>query len=271
MELFPKKQPSEDKPSRVYPLLPPKNTPENSSKEQLPLFPNCSFMRGKSCDSTFWVPVHDLLKGMQYKVSLASYKKKFKDVELHPELKTQNLKCDVTWDQESGAWHELTPESTEVLCLDVKCLKVFALWYVSKMRRARPEKIRLCRLIGVDLDENDSVPVPVENDLLSKLEQACPFEMQRQYHLDRYRLDAFFPRIRVAIEIDEKGHSGYYTEEERRKDTVIRDHNIVLIRFNPHNDAGTIRPEAPYELIRKVWSRVVDPDFLAFRERHKLV
>jgi len=281
MELFPKEEKSmlkktPDSSQSIYPSLPSRastfmNFDDSIKKDPRPSFPDCSFLRGcQTADGTFWVSVIDLLKSMQYKVSNASYTKKLKDASSQTNFRTITVNCDLIWNQQKEVWNTLLAETESHLCVDANDLKPFAMWYVSKQRKSKAEKVRVCRLIGVEIDEEDKVKVPIENELLANLERACPFEMQRQYHIDRYRLDAFFPRIRVAIEIDEHGHSDYNTHEERRKDTIIRDHNIVLIRFNPHNDMGKVREGAVLELIHKVWSRVMDPDFTSFRDKHNL-
>ena len=93
-------------------------------------------------------------------------------------------------------------------------------------------------------------------------------KIEYQYRVGKYRLDAFIPRLHLAIQIDEHGHRGYDPAEEKEYDEVIRDHNIVCIRFNPDQKYAV---PAQYELIRLVWERTLSPDFSSFREKLKLV
>jgi very-short-patch-repair endonuclease len=113
-----------------------------------------------------------------------------------------------------------------------------------------------------------AIKVPIENEVLDVLHQCIPFKMELQYRIGKYRLDAFIPRLMLGIQIDEGGHQNYNVEEEKEYDEVVRDHNIVCIRFNP--DAKYLNPPG-MELVRLVWERTLSPDFMTFREKFKLV
>jgi hypothetical protein len=76
------------------------------------------------------------------------------------------------------------------------------------------------------------------------------------------KVDAFFPRMRLAVQIDDQGHTGYDQVNEKEIDPVLRDHNIVCLRFNP--DCSSVI-DASSELTRLVWERSLSTDFTASR------
>ena len=55
-----------------------------------------------------------------------------------------------------------------------------------------------------------------------------------QYNVDGYRIDIYFPEIKLAIECDEFGHRNYQQDEEKIREEHIRNKlNCTFIRFNP--------------------------------------
>ncbi len=147
-------------------------------------------------------------------------------------------------------------------------LPLFLEWAQARTRKGFAEKERLLRKFNVD-PENIDIRVPIETSLLDTLSACLPFAMERQHRVGKYRLDAFIPRLRIAIQIDEKGHSSYDLQEEKTYEQVIRDENMVLIRFNPDDKRWAHAPA--YELIKQVWNRTISPDFVTFRQFHQLV
>lgn len=145
----------------------------------------------------------------------------------------------------------------------------YALMVTTLLKRARTDtgnKQLILQRLGIT--PAVALDGPIECNVLIQLEQACPWEMIRQYTLGTYRIDAYFPRMKLAIEIDEHGHSDRDPQEEKRRDTVLKDHDIVLLRFNPHDPSHHGQPGLA--LIKQVWSRTSSPDFVSFREKHQL-
>lgn len=154
-------------------------------------------------------------------------------------------------------------------CVAVKDVEAFVHWALRRTRKTRDQKITLFKKFNVNLTEEEAsaLKVPIENDLLDALRQCLPFQMKFQYRVGKYRLDAFIPRLRLGIQIDEGGHRNYNQQEEKEYDEVVRDHNIVCLRFNPHVQ----HLHAPhYELVRQVWERTLSPDFSSFRRENRL-
>lgn len=155
-------------------------------------------------------------------------------------------------------------------CVSVPQIRSFLDRVLRRKRMNRLEKANVYEHFGITLttEEVSVLPAPVENQLLFMLQQAMPYKMEYQYRVGKYRLDAFIPRLRIAIQIDENGHSSYPVEEEQAYNEAIRDANIVCIRFNvarSDNDAHT-----HLRLIRQVWERSVSPEVVAFRHMNQL-
>ena len=59
-------------------------------------------------------------------------------------------------------------------------------------------------------------------------------DMQTQYTVIGYRIDLYFHKYKLAIEVDELGHNdGNITYEIQRQQALERELNCVFIRINP--------------------------------------
>ena len=56
--------------------------------------------------------------------------------------------------------------------------------------------------------------------------------MQTQYTLLGYRIDLYFHKCKLAIEVDELGHNDR-SDETQRQGTLVIELNCVFIRINP--------------------------------------
>ena len=59
-----------------------------------------------------------------------------------------------------------------------------------------------------------------------------------QYCIENKRIDAFFSKYKLAIEIDEYNHEGRNSNYEKNKQLMIEGHGITIIRTNP--DAASL-------------------------------
>ena len=64
-----------------------------------------------------------------------------------------------------------------------------------------------------------------------------PFEgenMQTQYTVLGYRIDLYFHKYKLAIEVDELGHNDRSADHETQRQRALeRERNCVFIRINP--------------------------------------
>lgn len=162
-----------------------------------------------------------------------------------------------TWNTHDKTWVTELSGTIQEVCVPVDQVSDFVKFALRRVRKTASEKSVLMKRFGLDAEE---VKGPVECELLCKVKQALPFAMESNYRLGRYRLDAFIPRLRLAIEIDEDGHKNYDTQEENQRAEVLRDHNMVCIRFNPDVEGDELA------LIKKIWTRSLSPDFQLFRQ-----
>lgn len=167
-----------------------------------------------------------------------------------------------TWNCHDKAWVTEVTGTTQEVCVPLSQVSDCVMFALRRVRKTASEKAVMMKRFGLETKE---VKGPVECELLSKVKQALPFAMETNYRLGRYRLDAFIPRLRVAIEVDEDGHTHYDTDEENKRSEVMRDSNIVCLRFNPDLEGDE------FALIKKIWTRSLSPDFQLFRQILNLV
>ena len=56
-----------------------------------------------------------------------------------------------------------------------------------------------------------------------------------QYCIKKKRLDDFFPKYKLGIEVDEYNHKGRNFELEQSRQLMIESHEITITRTNPHD------------------------------------
>lgn len=86
--------------------------------------------------------------------------------------------------------------------------------------------------------------IEIKNPLLMSIETASigfiqeafkgVVPMVRQYRVNSYLIDLYIPSIKIAIECDEHGHTGYdQIKEEQRQKHIENKLGCTFIRFNP--------------------------------------
>lgn len=262
------------------------NTPESYSSSSdeaeetdlkrsdvLPDYPLCKTLYGLLwCDAGYLtcISVFRELGNHTSQIYLRNRLKKSKETGLNIQLR--DLIPNQVWSNEDNLWHKIPEQDKDNgdLCVEIKDLQEFIQWAQLRTRKPLLEKQRMFRKFNIELapEQLKEVKVPIENEVLDFLQRCLPFKMEQQYRVGKYRLDAFIPRLMLGIQIDEHGHKNYNADEEKQYNEVVRDHNIVCIRFNPHEKY--IDSDPGMELVRRVWERTLSPDFSTFREKHKL-
>ena len=54
-----------------------------------------------------------------------------------------------------------------------------------------------------------------------------------QYHIENIRIDVYFSKYRLGIEIDEYNHEGKNSNYEKSTQLMIESHGITILRANP--------------------------------------
>ena len=115
------------------------------------------------------------------------------------------------------------------------------------------ESCRLKRNLGFNLHD---VINTKEQTVLRSIKDAFEGEdMQTQYTVIDYRIDLYFHKHKLSIEVDELGHAdrNLYNEIERQK-ALERELNCVFIRINPDEKDSNIFKEINkiYRHIKKI-------------------
>ena len=73
-----------------------------------------------------------------------------------------------------------------------------------------------------------------EQDIISALQVAFEGEIiLTQYCIENKRIDAYFSKYKLGIEVDEYNHEGRNFEYEQSRQLMIDSHGITIIRTNP--------------------------------------
>ena len=73
-----------------------------------------------------------------------------------------------------------------------------------------------------------------EQDIISALQVAFEGEIiLTQYCIENKRIDAYFSKYKLGIEVDEYNHEGRNSEYKQSKQLMIESHGITIIRTNP--------------------------------------
>jgi very-short-patch-repair endonuclease len=169
------------------------------------------------------------------------------------------------WNQVENKW-EISNNSDMIYMIPNSHLVEMVTLIVNRTRKSLSQKSDVCLKLNVTIPESN-LKVPIECSMLDIFTKACPFKVELQYRLGKYKLDAFIPRLKIAIQIDENNHSQYDQLEEKEYDTVIRDHHIICIRFVPDKNKEL---DSALKLVNIVWQRTLSPDFVEFKSNHSL-
>jgi len=252
-------------------IQPPPDDEEHETLDayQLPEFPLCRRLRAHVAD-TVWLACADILVELDFKNPV----RKLAQAQRLAGFDLEQLTPNWLWDGESWTETETECESESGAerewCLPVLQLESFVIWSQHRTRKTLGCKARLLRKFGIAAPA--SLRAPVEVEILEQLQRVLPVATYLQYPIVAgnrcYRLDAYFPELCLAVEIDEGGHAGGYDlTAERERDQALRQRGIVCLRFNPDLDY----PGEPWqELLRRILERMLSPDYQHFF-RHRAV
>lgn len=140
----------------------------------------------------------------------------------------------------------------------------------SKMRITTSQKMINLKKFYTDEDLNkvQITESPIELSCLDVLEKTLPFEMICQHRIGVYRIDAYIPRFRIGIQIDENDHSGYDENNEKKINQCLNDNNITCIRFSPNNNLTPT--ENGFKLVKLFWQKFISIEYRCFRSFNML-
>ena len=93
-----------------------------------------------------------------------------------------------------------------------------------------------------------------EQDIISALQVAFEGEIiLTQYCVENKRIDAYFPKYKLGIEVDEYNHKGRNSNYEKSRQLMIDNHGITIIRTNPDTADFDIN-----RLINQIYTHIIE-------------
>lgn len=74
-----------------------------------------------------------------------------------------------------------------------------------------------------------------EKDTLGMIARAIPFPSEQQFRIGKYRLDLYFPTIRIAVACNEFNHDNYDRQRDMERRTFVESQlNCRFVSFDPY-------------------------------------
>ena len=168
-----------------------------------------------------------------------------KDLEVEPDVANQAQIFD-KWDSEKQKdRQELTPNAEYQRCR-VFVRNDLVEKKIKSCRKSSKRFLEFKNKLGLDLD----VVSCDEQDIISALQVAFEGEIVlTQYCIENKRIDAFFSKRKLGIEIDKYSQEGRNSNYEKNRQLIIENHGITFIRTNP--DAADFNMQRLINQIRK--------------------
>ena len=115
-------------------------------------------------------------------------------------------------------------------------------------RKASEKFLKFKEQLGLD-----PFKIPCDEEhIISALQAAFEGEIiHTQYCIENKRLDAYLPKYKLGIEVDEYDHEYRDTEYERSRQLMMQGHGITVIRTNPE------APNAINRLINQIYKHII--------------
>lgn len=101
-----------------------------------------------------------------------------------------------------------------------------------------------------------------EKQTVDTLLRCIPFVGVQQFKIDKFRIDVYFPEIRLAVECNENGHAGYDKDAETERHNFIREQlSCEIIAYDPYQPNFNI-----LDVVRQIVEKLVTPSFQTWRK-----
>ena len=92
-------------------------------------------------------------------------------------------------------------------------------------------------------------------------------DMQTQYSVLKYRINLYFHRYKLAVEVDEKGHKDRYIKNEIERQEEIKEKlNCVFLRINPDEQNFNI-----FKVINEIYRQIKKSNKILIKEKKSLI
>jgi len=194
---------------------------------------------------TVWVAWEPLCKWISVKCKLSKAQREIPNIRINTSGQIQ--------------YHTITSNHSIPMISQYSIISFFT-EKINRKRKHFEYKKELIQKLGLLSKINPRIDI--EHECLGMLVHSCPFTVYTNYRLGKYKIDAYLPDLRLAIEVDEYGHTGYDIQQEKTREREIRNANMVLLRFNPHDPRWS--SEGAANLIKEVWKKTLSPEMRAF-------
>ena len=121
---------------------------------------------------------------------------------------------------------------------------------IKSCRKSSKRFLEFKKKLGLD----PNVVTCDEQDIINTLQIVFEGEIiLTQYCIENKRLDAYFSKYKLGIEVDEYNHEGRNSNYEKSRQLMIESHGITLIRTNP--DAADFNM---YRLINQIYKHIIE-------------
>ena len=101
---------------------------------------------------------------------------------------------------------------------------------IKSCRKSSKKFLEIKKRLGLDPE----VVTCDEQDIISALQVTFEGEIiLTQHYIKKKRLDAYFPKYKLRIEVDEYNQEGRDFKYEQSRQLIIESHGITIIRANP--------------------------------------
>ena len=120
---------------------------------------------------------------------------------------------------------------------------------IKSCRKSSKRFLEFKKKLGLDPE----VVTCGEQDIISALQVAFEGEiMLTQYCIENKRIDAYFSKYKLGIEVDEYNHESRNSNYEKSRQLTIESHGITIIRTNP--DAADFDMS---KLINQIYTKII--------------
>lgn len=136
------------------------------------------------------------------------------------------------------------------------CLGLVRYFLLRSRKMSSAEKDKVLEEHGLGKNEFKSAFLPtVETDTLTFIKAIVPHESVDQFEVGKYRIDCYFPDMKLAVECDEHGHADRDKRKELQREIHIREAlGCLFFRYNPHE-------EDVFTTVRRLVSLLTSPEY----------
>ena len=121
---------------------------------------------------------------------------------------------------------------------------------IKSCRKSSKRFLEFKQKLGLDSD----VVTSDEEDIISALQVAFEGEIKlTKYCIESKRIDAYFSKYKLEIEVDEYNHESRNSNYEKNRQLIIESHGITFIRTNP--DAADFEMQ---NLINQIYKHIIE-------------